>query len=61
MNPFKSFCLMWWQVVLWKVTMVSFGVAIGANWPHAFAPWTGRLVLAAIAGGGYLAVVWLSQ
>jgi hypothetical protein len=31
MNPFKSFCLTWWQAGLWKLAMVSFGPLIGAT------------------------------
>ena len=60
MDPFKSFCLTWWQAVLWKTAMVSLGMAVGANWPRVQA-WTGPLVAVALLTGGYVTVVWLAQ
>jgi hypothetical protein len=61
MNPFKSFCLTWWQAGLWKLAMVSFGLALGANWPHVVEPWTGRLLLLTLLAGGYVGAAWLMQ
>lgn len=40
-NPFKSFTLKWWQGSLFKIALISLGIAIGANWPEIFAIWTG--------------------
>jgi len=61
MNPFKSFCLTWWQAGLFKVAVLSVGLAVGANWPHTVAPLTRTLVGLAIVAGGYVTVVWLGQ
>ena len=61
MNPFKSFCLTWWQAGLWKIGVVSFGLLIGANWPKVFAPRSGWLLAMAALAGGYAGIVWLGQ
>jgi hypothetical protein len=43
MYLFKDYTLRWWQVSLLKISMVAFGLAVGATWPGAFAGWIGLL------------------
>jgi len=61
MNLFKSFTLTWWQGSLFKWSMVSFGIVIGATWPEVFNPLR-PLFLVIFAGPAvYLSWVWWKQ
>jgi hypothetical protein len=46
---------------LLKLTVLLIGIAIGANWPVFFAPYTLKLVLVALVLGLYLAVIWFKK
>ncbi len=61
MNIFKSYTLKWWQVSLFKIAMVSLGVAIGATWPEIFIRWTPVLWLLFITLAIYISYIWLKQ
>ena len=41
MRIIKDYTMRWWQVSLLKVSMMAFGLAVGATWPGAF---EGRLL-----------------
>ena len=45
MNPFRSYTLEWWQIGLLKISMIAFGIALGATWPGVFAGWLAPLWL----------------
>ena len=57
MNIFKNYNFTWWQAGILKVSVVCIGVAIGANWPDVFAPYTVLLVLIAVVLGLYLTFI----
>jgi hypothetical protein len=61
MNPFRSFTLKWWQVSLFKIAMVSLGLALGATWPQFFARWLTWFWLVFLAAGAYITFVWYRQ
>lgn len=61
MNLFKSSTLTWWQMGLFKLSLVSLGVAIGAHWSEVFVPYTLTLVGVGLVVGLYIAVVWFRE
>lgn len=61
MRIFKSFVLTWWQGSIFKLALLSAGIAIGATWPYVFFTWTGLLWIFFIAGAAYLTYIWWKQ
>ena len=61
MNLFKSFTLKWWQGSLFKISIVTAGVAIGAYWSEVFSPYLVLLILVAVVSGTYISYVWWKQ
>jgi uncharacterized membrane protein YgaE (UPF0421/DUF939 family) len=61
MNIFTSRSLAWWQVSVLKLAVLLIGIAIGANWPLFFAPYTLKLVLVGLVLGIYVAFVWFKK
>ena len=57
MNIFKNYTFTWWQAGIFKASVVCIGVAIGANWPQVFAPYTTFLIVIGVVLGIYLAVI----
>ena len=39
MNPFHSYTFTWWQVGLFKISLIALGIALGATWSESFADW----------------------
>jgi hypothetical protein len=61
LNFFKSFTLTWWQVSLFKVSMLALGLALGVTWPGVFVPWLPMLWVVFALAAGYVTLVWLRQ
>lgn len=61
MNIFKTFTLKWWQGSLFKISMISAGVAIGSTWPYLFNRWVVPLWSLSIILIVYITYVWWSQ
>jgi hypothetical protein len=40
MNILKDFTLKWWQAGIFKIAMLSIGIAIGSTRPESFKGWT---------------------
>lgn len=57
MKIFKNYTFTWWQAGIFKLSLLAIGVAIGANWPEVFAPYTVILVVIGIVLGIYLATI----
>ena len=58
---FKSFTLRWWEVGLFKLGMLSVGLAAGACWPPLFAGYATWLAIIAAVALVYITVAWLRQ
>ena len=58
MNIFKPITLEWWQVGIFKLSLLSLGVFIGAYWADIFAPWTTTLLVIFVVTALYLFPVW---
>jgi hypothetical protein len=50
-----------WYIGLVKICVLLFGVAIGANWPEVFAPYTIHLVGIGAVLGVYLGFRWCQK
>jgi hypothetical protein len=61
MNLFKPFTLKWWQGSLFKISMITGGVAIGAYWYQFFMPLIVPFVVIAVLTGIYVSCVWWKQ
>lgn len=61
MKIFKTYDFQWWQIGLLKLSMVAFGLAVGATWPAAFAGSLTFLWIVFIVTAAYLTYVGLKQ
>lgn len=52
MRIFKRYTYEWWEVAIFKLSLLLLGIAIGVYWEPAFLPY-----LAMLAGAGF--VMWL--
>lgn len=61
MTLFKSYTFTWWQLGIFKLALLAFGVAAGAYWHEFFAAYLGALLFVAIAAALYTWYIALSQ
>ena len=61
MNIFKSFTLKWWEGSLFKWSMVSLGIVVGATWPEIFSPLRGLFLALFAVPALYVSWVWWKQ
>ena len=61
MNLLKTFQLSWWQTGLFKVCLISLGLAAGSTWPAVFAPYLIPLLVVFVATSIYISYVWWRQ
>lgn len=50
-----------WQISIFKIALLSIGVAIGAHWPSVFAPYVNTLLILGIVLGMYIAFLALKN
>ena len=61
MRILKSFTLKFWEVGLFKIATVSFGVIIGASWSDFFIQWRSVLLVVCVLSSVYITAVWWKQ
>ena len=61
MSLFKSFRLTWWQAALFKLSVASLGIIIGATWSDLFLHWRPELLLVGVLSGLGVLWVWWKQ
>jgi hypothetical protein len=61
MNIFKSFTLKWWQVVLFKLSLISFGIILGVYFQAFFLQWIVFVTILFVLAGLYITTVWWKQ
>jgi disulfide bond formation protein DsbB len=61
MDIFRNYTFTWWQVGLFKLALLSLGVAIGAYCQAAFAPYITLLAVLGLGLGAYIAWVSFKQ
>ncbi len=55
---FSPHTLKWWQVGIFKTTMLALGILVGAYWSEFFEGWTVALLTVIIVGSLYLVYIW---
>ena len=58
---FKSFTFAWWQLSLFKLSMVALGLIVGSTWPEVFARWRDLLLVLFIVPAFYVTYLWFKQ
>ncbi len=61
MDIFKSSTFTWWQVGLFKLSVATFSIAIGAYWRDVFLPYLTTIIVIAVTSGFYVGYVWFKQ
>ncbi len=60
-NFFKPITFKWWQAGIFKTTMFSFGIAVGAYWSSFFTPWITVLLVVFVVGWLYLVYFYIKN
>ncbi|MDO8513942.1 MAG: hypothetical protein Q7S50_00145 [bacterium] len=61
MDILQNSTFAWWQVVLFKLSVATFGIAIGVYWQNVFLPYLTALLVVAVVSGLYVGYVWFKQ
>lgn len=61
MNLLKPFTLKWYQTSIFKLGLLSLGIAIGAYWHSFFTAYVLLLIGVAAASLGYVTYIWWKQ
>ena len=61
MDILKSSTFTWWQIGLFKLSVGTFGIAVGAYWRDVFLPYLTTLLVIAVVSGLYVGYVWIKQ
>ncbi len=60
-NPFKELRLTWFEAFILKVSLLSVGILIGANWPDIILDWATPLLIVAIVTSVYAIIIWWKE
>jgi len=61
MDILRNSTFTWWQIGLFKLSVLTFGIAVGAYWQDVFSPYLTTLLVVAIVSGLYVGYVWFKQ
>jgi len=61
MNIFGKGTFTWWQMGMFKFSVLALGIAIGAYWSDIFLSYLGALLALSILIGVYIGYLWLKQ
>lgn len=61
MNIFTNSTFTWWQIGLFKLSVVTFGIAVGAYWHEVFRMYLTPLLVVAGVSGIYIGYVYFKQ
>ena len=59
MEILRDYTFSWQQMVVFKVSLLTIGIAIGAYWQALFLPYAGLLAIVGVVLGLYLAFISL--
>lgn len=60
-NIFKTLRLTWFEAFVLKVSLLTVGILIGANWPGIVQDWATPLLILAIVSSVYAILVWWKE
>jgi len=61
MNIFKNYTFSWWQVGIFKLSVLAFGVSIGAYWNSFFSQHLTLWIVIAVVSGLYIGYISLNK
>ena len=61
MDLLKDRMMHWWEIGLIKWAVLFIGIAIGANWPEIFQPYTVALVIVGAVVGVIAGYLWVKK
>ena len=61
MHLFTSYRFTWWQIAIFKTSMISLGLAAGAHFSEFVVPYVLPLIVLAVATGVYTGYVAIRQ
>lgn len=60
-NIFKTLKLNWFELFVLKVSILTVGILIGANWPGIISDWATPLLIIAVVASVYFILVWWKE
>lgn len=61
LNVFKSVRLHWYEALFIKISLLSIGILIGANWPGIVLDWATPILIVAVVSSLYAILVWWKE
>ncbi len=61
LNIFKTLKLQWYEVMFFKISLLSVGILIGANWPAIIQDWATPILIIALVSSVYAVLVWWKE
>lgn len=61
LNILKTLRLNWFELLILKIALLSFGILIGANWPGIIMDWSAPILIIAIVSSFYVVLVWWKE
>ena len=61
LNIFKTLKLQWYEVMFFKISLLSVGILIGANWPAIIQDWATPLLIVAIVASLHTIIIWWKE
>jgi hypothetical protein len=61
MKIFKKYTYSWWQIGIFKLSLLCFGVTIGAYWQYVFLPYLPIILGGGVVLGFYVMAISLRQ
>ena len=61
MNILKTFTLKWYETSIFKIGMLSLGIAIGTYWHGFFGGYVSVLIVLAAISLAYVTYIWWKQ
>ena len=61
LNIFKTLKLQWYEVMFFKISLLSVGILIGANWPAIIQDWATPILIIALVSSVYAVLIWWKE
>lgn len=61
LDIFKTLKLQWYEVMFFKISLLSVGILIGANWPAIIQDWATPILIIALVSSVYAVLIWWKE